>query len=126
MIIVNLTRVLAAAAVPRSAAKSPGTFAVAWRPRPSGRYRPWVTTFAPILISFSRRLVGGLMFVTKKPMRDGDDTARLRPASRLIMEVPMRPRTWLGGGPTGRRGLYQGSHRRFHDAFQNLTYLLVR
>src|SRR5215831_3824101 len=34
----RLTRALVAAAVvvPRSAAKSPGTFAVGWRPRPSG------------------------------------------------------------------------------------------
>src|SRR5271168_2968313 len=39
-IIVSLTLelVVAAAAVPRCAAKSPGTFALVRRPRPSGRY----------------------------------------------------------------------------------------
>src|SRR5215813_1804740 len=49
-----LARVVAAAVVPRSAAESPGTFVVGWRPPPFGRRH---SVRGPILISFSFKLV---------------------------------------------------------------------
>ena len=51
-----LARAVAADAIPRSAAKSPRTFVVGLRPPPFGRRRS-VRGFAPILISFSFKLV---------------------------------------------------------------------
>src|SRR6266567_1240698 len=48
--------VAAAAAVPKSAAESPGTSAAGWRPRPFGRRRV-AHNLRPILMSFSFRLV---------------------------------------------------------------------
>jgi hypothetical protein len=50
-----LARVVAAAVVPRSAAESPGTFVVGWRPLPFGRRHSvrGSPPSGPILISFS-------------------------------------------------------------------------
>jgi hypothetical protein len=47
--------VVAVAVVPRSSAKSSGTFAVGWR--------PWLTTFAPILIGFAAESSASVQFL---------------------------------------------------------------
>ena len=47
--------VVAVAVVPRSSAKSSGTFAVGWR--------PWLTTFAPILIGFAAKSSASVQFL---------------------------------------------------------------